>query len=105
VVGILGLVLVGLWTLTDHTAAHQNENVLQANLLALALLWLVPAATQRPLMHRRALGFAAIITGVSLIGLLLKLFPAFYQINGEIIALVLPVHLGVALGLRQLSRG
>jgi hypothetical protein len=103
-VGIPGLVLVGLWTLTDHTAAYNNENVLQANLLALALLWLVPRAARQSVMRRRALVLAAIVAGLSLVGLLLKLFPAFYQVNGEIIALALPVHLGVAAGLRQLSR-
>jgi hypothetical protein len=37
--------------------------------------------------------------------LLLKLFPAFYQVNGEIIALALPVHLGVAAGLWRATRG
>jgi hypothetical protein len=104
-VGILGLVLLGLWTLTDHTAAHHNENLLQVDFLALALLWLVPAAAHRSLMRRRALVFAAVVAGVSLIGLLLKLLPGFYQVNGEVIALALPVHLGVAFGLRQLSRG
>jgi hypothetical protein len=37
-------------------------------------------------------------------GLLLKTLPGFYQVNGEIIALALPVHLGVVLGVRQLVR-
>jgi hypothetical protein len=103
-VGILGLVLLGLWTLTDHTAAYYNENLLQANFLALALLWLVPAALRKSPLSPRAVMVAAIIVGVSLAGLLLKLLPAFYQVNGEIIALALPVHVGVVLGLRQLSR-
>jgi hypothetical protein len=97
-VGILGLVLTGLWGLTDHAAAHSNENVLQANLLALALIWLLPGAVRQTGKKRPALILGAIVAGLALVGLLLKLLPQFYQVNGEIIALALPVHLGVAAG-------
>jgi hypothetical protein len=103
-VGILGLVLTGLWAITDHTAAYNNENVLQANLLALALVWLVPGAARQSSRSRRVLMVGTIVAGLSLVGLLLKLLPAFYQVNGEIIALALPVHLGVAAGWYHLSR-
>jgi len=47
---------------------------------------------------------AVIVVALSSLGLLLKLFPAFYQVNGAIIALALPAHAGVAGGLWQLSR-
>jgi hypothetical protein len=47
---------------------------------------------------------AAVVAGMSLVGLLLKPLPAFYQVNGEIIALALPIHLGVAAGVRALRR-
>ena len=104
VVGMVGLVLAGLWGLTDHTAAYNNENLLQANLLALALLWLVPKAARGSPSGRRALVLAAIAAGLSLLGLVLKLLPAFYQMNGEIIALALPIHLGVAGGIAWLTR-
>jgi multisubunit Na+/H+ antiporter MnhC subunit len=103
VVGIVGLLLAGLWGLTDHTAAHNNENLLQANLLALGLLWLVPNAA-RGFSVGRAMVLAGIVAGLSLLGLVLKLLPAFYQVNGEIIALALPIHLGVAAGVWQLRR-
>ncbi len=103
-VGILGLVLVGLWAVTDHTAAYNNENVLQANFLVLALLWFLPGLARRSPRARTALVFAVIVAGLSLLGLLLKLLPAFYQVNGEIIALALPIHLGVAAGVWQLHR-
>ncbi len=102
--GILGLVLVGLWGLTDHTAAYYNENVLQANPLALALVWLLPSAARRPWRDRRGLVVVGIIAGLSLSGLLLKVLPSFYQVNGEIIALALPVYLGIAAGIWQLRR-
>ena len=103
-VGVLGLVLVGLWALTDHTAAYNNENVLQANVLALVLLPLLPSAARQVMRTSRALMFAWLIAAVSMVGLVLKLFPAFYQVNGEIIALALPIHLGVAVGVLQLRR-
>jgi len=103
-VGMVGLVLAGLWGLTDHAATYNNENLLQANLLALPLLWLVPRTARGSSTARRALVLAGIVAGLSLLGLLLKLLPAFYQVNGEIIALALPVHLGVAAGVWQLRR-
>ena len=103
VVGVVGLLLAGLWGLTDHTAAYDNENLLQANLLALGLLWLVPKAGRGALTDRRV-NLAAVVAGVSVLGLILKLIPAFYQVNGEIIALTLPIHLGVAAGVWQLRR-
>jgi hypothetical protein len=103
-VGVVGLILAGLWGLTDHAAAYDNENLLQANLLALGLLWLVPKAVRGSGTGRRALQLAAIVAGLSLLGLVLKLLPAFYQVNGEIIALALPIHLGVAGGLARLTR-
>jgi hypothetical protein len=103
VVGMVGLVLVGLWGLTDHAAAFHNENLLQANPLALALLWLLPKAA-RGATDRRALVAAGIVAGLSLLGLVLKPLSSFYQVNGEIIALALPIHLGVATGVWRLRR-
>lgn len=104
-IGIAGLILAGLWGLTDHAAAYTNENVLQADLLALWLLGLVPRlAAGSPSAVRLAVIVAGTVAALSLVGLLLKLFPAFYQVNGAIIALALPAHAGVAGGLWQLTR-
>jgi hypothetical protein len=95
--GIAGLVLVGLWTVTDHMAAYDNENVVQANLLTLPLIWLLTRAVfGSPTRARPALLIAALVAGLSLLGLILKLFPQFYQVNGDVIALALPAHAGVA---------
>ena len=103
-VGTLGLVLAGLWTATDHTAAYRNENLLQVNLLALGLLWLVPRSGRPSWKSSRTLLLASVVVGLSLAGLLLKMLPAFFQVNGEIIGLALPVHAGVAAALYQLGR-
>jgi uncharacterized protein DUF4105 len=105
-VGTAGLILAGLWGLTDHAAAYNNENILQANPLALPLLWLVPRLVFGSRSAARlSLGLAGIVGALSVVALLLKLFPAFYQVNGAVIALALPIHAGVAGGLRQLTRG
>ena len=103
--GIAGLILAGLWGLTDHAAAYNNENVFQADLLALALVWLVPRLGSGSRGGARsALRLAGIVAGLSLLGLVLKLFPPFYQVNGSLIALALPVHVGVLGGLWRWTR-
>ena len=99
--GVLGLLLAGLWAFTDHSAAYGNENLFQLNPIALALLPLLPRLT-RPSGHRTVMIVAGSLAILSLMGLLLKALPGFYQVNGEIIALALPIHLGVVLGVRQL---
>ena len=101
-VGIGGIVVAYLWAFTDHAAAYRNENVLQVSFLALLLLWWVPkllGAGDRP-----AWRLAMLLVAMSALGLLLKLLPQFSQVNGEVIALLLPAHLGVATGIAQLAR-
>lgn len=100
--GILGLVLTGLWAFTDHAAAYQNENLLQMNPLQLALFPLLVRSTSSS--TRRRVWVAGFLAALSLAGVLLKLVPGFYQVNGEIIGLALPIHLGVAAGCYYLSR-
>jgi hypothetical protein len=103
-VGAVGLVLAGLWAFTDHTAAYNNENLLQLNPLAWALLPLLPRSARHPSMHRAGLIVAGLAAALSLAGLMLKLLPGFYQVNVEIIALALPIHLAVAAGAWRLAR-
>jgi hypothetical protein len=103
--GLGGLVLAGLWGLTDHTAAYYNENLLQLNLLALPLVWLIPrAAGERIGRARAASTLALLVAAMSLLGLVLKVLPAFYQMNGQVIALALPAQLGLAAGLVRRAR-
>jgi hypothetical protein len=98
--GLAGVVLAGLWAFTDHAMAYRNENLFQVNPLALALAVLVPLALAGSGRARRwawalALGLAA----VSFLGLVLQVLPGMDQVNGQVIALALPIHLGFALGL------
>jgi hypothetical protein len=103
--GVAGLVLAGLWCCTDHSAAYRNANVLQTNLLALPLLWFgtrVAFGSERA--ARPAVLLAGLLISLSLLGLLLQVFPAFRQVNGDIIALALPAHAGAAGGVWRLAR-
>jgi len=103
--GIAGVVLAGLWAFTDHAAAYQNENVLQANLLALPLLWFMIRLTLgKGAGGNLALGLSVALALISLLGLMLKPLPFFYQVNGPIIALALPLHLGTAIAAWSLQR-
>ena len=50
-VGVGGLLLAGLWTLTNHTAAHRNENLFHFDPLAIALVAaLLPVAAPAGLL-------------------------------------------------------
>jgi hypothetical protein len=97
--GLGGLVLAGLWAFTDHAMAYRNENLFQLNPLLLGLPVLVPlglAGFRRAARWARAL--ALIVAGLSLLGLVLQALPGLDQVNGPIIALLLPVHVGIGIG-------
>ena len=102
VAGIAGSLLTGLWGFTDHLYSYRNENVLQLNPISLV----VAAALFGFLLRRRsrrseppsrwamaAVGFAA---ALSVAGFVFQILPAFDQVNADVIALALPLHLAVA---------
>jgi Domain of unknown function (DUF4105) len=100
--GLAGTVLAGLWGLTDHVMAYRNENLLQMLPLALFILpFLFGAVRGSPARGRAAFAVAATVAALSALGLTAKLLPWFDQLNGSVIALALPAHIGVALGLRS----
>jgi hypothetical protein len=101
--GIVGVLLLGLWGLTDHAAAYRNENVLQFTPLALPLVWLIPRLLRSGRSANWTLTLAIAIAALSCLGLVLKLFPGFDQVNAQIIALAMPAQLGVAAGVRRLA--
>ncbi len=104
VAGLAGLVLAGLWGLTDHVMAYRNENLLQLNPLALLLVPAIVAAARRGGTPRWATTTALVVAALSLLGLLLKPLPGLDQVNGPIVAMALPAHLGVAAALRRLAQ-
>jgi hypothetical protein len=95
--GLGGSILTWTWFFTDHFAASQNENLLQLNPITLPLIFIVPFA----IFSRRrgkTLGFYLSFVGLalSILGFLLQILPKWNQPNGEIIALALPAHAGLA---------
>ena len=102
VAGFLGLLLLGLWFLTDHWSSRQNENVLLLTPLSLALVVLIPLALRgRVGAGRAAVNLASAVAGLAALALAIKVLPWFHQYNIELIALILPVHAGLLAGLRR----
>lgn len=100
-----GVCVAILWLFTSHVAAWHNENLLQFNPLALPLTVLMPAAIAgRALAARCVAPLAVAVLACSLLGLVLKLLPAFHQSNGCIIALAVPAHIGMVLAAWQVGR-
>jgi hypothetical protein len=105
IAGVLGLVLLGLWGFTAHTAAYRNENLLFVTPLLLPLAVLLPRlARLRGRFLRVALVLSIVVAGGSVLGLLLQVLPAFSQVNGEVIAFALPVNVALAVAVWRLAR-
>ena len=103
--GLGGLVLAGLWGLTDHVMARCNENLLQLNPLALLLLPASRAVLRGGSSAQRWTFLAFVVAGLSVLGLLLKAVPGFRQVNAPLIALALPIQLGIAAAFRRPQQG
>ena len=95
--GLFGVVLALLWLFTDHTAAYPNLNLLQVNPLGFLLAVAAPLAVGRGRYRvaRLAWPVAVALTAMSVTGLVLHIVPALRQMNGPIIALLLPIHCAV----------
>ena len=107
VVGILGAALAALWLFTNHVYSYYNENLLQANPLSLLLAAMIFASLRRRdrvgVVGAATERLAWIVAVLALLGFVSQILPAFYQVNGEIIALMLPAQIGIALALRRRS--
>jgi len=101
-IGVGGSIIAWAWFGTDHFVAKYNENLLQVTPLALVLLAMLPRASGGG--RQKAWIEAAIIAGLSLLGLALKATPFFFQVNGDMIALCLPVHLAIAWSMWRLTK-
>lgn len=108
VVGFVGVLLTLLWTVTDHTFAYRNENLLLFNPLWLVLVVLAPMTAVKGRVARMTRWLTFFLAGLASIALLLHLVRLSHQSNGLIIALALPpilalawaVHSGTAHGRR-----
>lgn len=94
--GVAGTVMLGLWFFTDHDSAAWNEGVLQATPVhfALAAMLLPLVVGRRP--GPRAVRLARWLSALALLGLVLKAVPLFSQANLELVALLLPIQLGLS---------
>lgn len=96
VTGLAGVITAGLWGLTDHAATYDNQNVLQVNLVALLLAFtLRPLMAGRPWAVRLAPRLATFIGAASLAGLGWHFWPG-RQANGDVLALLVPINVGLA---------
>lgn len=82
---MMGFVLAALWLLTDHEASSENANLLLFN--PFLLLALVPRLQQIAVM---------ILFGGNILALLLLLLPV-HQYNLDVVALITPINLAVAM--------
>jgi hypothetical protein len=97
--GLAGLVIIYLWAFTDHTYAYRNENVLQANVLGLAMFALLAAWARRDGPAPAGLRvLAMMVAGLSGLGVLIQVLPWFPQVNAPILVFFVPANLGMALG-------
>ena len=102
--GTAGVLLIGLWVLTNHQIAYRNENLLQLSPLALPLVLLVPCvAYGAPWAARWAWRLSAAVAALSLLGLVMQVLPGLDQRNAQIIALALPINLALAWAVRGLA--
>jgi hypothetical protein len=95
IAGAAGTALVFAWLFTKHYFMSRNENLLHFDPLSLALVVLIPLSIYGRRGVSKAVKMAGIVASLSLLGFVLQGIPLFYQKNGEIIALALPINLAV----------
>lgn len=101
--GVLGTALLLSWVFTDHVFWRVNENAMLASPLSLALaVLLVPAALGRG--GRWAARLAVAVAALAAAGFVLQVLPGIDQTNGEILAVTLPAHVGLAWGVMRAWR-
>jgi hypothetical protein len=102
--GTGGILLVLLWTMTNHSIAYRNENLLQLSPLALPLVLLVPClAYGARWAVRSARALAMAVAALSVLGFVMQVLPGLDQRNAQMIALALPINLAMAWTVRLLA--
>jgi hypothetical protein len=103
--GLGGIVLLFLWFGTEHRAAWRNENLFLLNPLCLLLIpaW-IGSARARWAVRRTTIWIAWLVVLCAAFALFSKILPWFVQANLAWIVLFLPIHLALAIAMRQASR-
>jgi hypothetical protein len=103
--GSLGTLFCLLWAFTNHEVAFHNENILQCAPWGLALVAYVPGIWRSSLRTiQRARRIAGSGLALSALGLILKPLQFMDQDNFRIIALMLPIWVGMFVALHLLQR-
>ena len=104
-VGLLGTALLLSWFFTDHIFWGLNENAFQANPVSLILAGLLIREALNRNGHRagalagtRVVPVAKVVGGVAIAGFCAQVLPGFDQVNGEVLSVLLPAHVGLAWG-------
>jgi hypothetical protein len=96
VIGVIGTILVLLVTITDHVAAHWNENLWMFNPLWLVVAVLLARAMLKQRWGPRTKWIVYVAAGLSVCALLMHLVGLSGQPNWDVIGLVLPGQLAMA---------
>ncbi|RUL62290.1 DUF4105 domain-containing protein [Dyella dinghuensis] len=99
--GLSGLLMLILWTLTEHHSAWANANLLLFNPMAFVLIGTLWHARRHRQPSRLANGILIIQLAALLVALLLHLLPGVVQQNQPWILFALPCWLALAWSLRQ----
>jgi hypothetical protein len=105
VAGLVGVLLLVLWTLTSHHSAWANANLLLFSPLAFLLLRTVWRARRGFAPSRFANAVLILQLAAALVAVLLHLLPGTVQQNQPWILFALPAWLALAWSLRQTIRG
>jgi hypothetical protein len=104
VLGILGTIITILVTLSDHSAAHGNENFFMLNPFWLFIAVVTPMIILRPRPRRVARRVIAIALGLACVALLSHLVGLSHQSNWDVILPILPVELAIGWVLLSAAR-
>jgi hypothetical protein len=94
--GLLGTIITLLVTITDHVAAHANENMFMLNPLWLVVAVAVPLLLFRGKARAVARWSAVAGAGLAACAVLIHLIGMSRQPNWDVIGLVLPIQLAIA---------
>jgi hypothetical protein len=95
-IGFLGLLVTLLWTVTNHTAAYSNENILLFNPLWLILAVPLALSTWSGRKRLWAQRLAMTVAGLGVVALLAHVVRLSAQNNLPLIGLTLPPALAIA---------
>ncbi len=105
VVGFFGWFFLAAWALTDHEVGYRNQNLFLCAPWAIALAGMgIGVARGRLASIRRARALVLAGLAAALLGALVKLQPWLVQDNARMLALLLPVWTGAAIGAAGLTR-